>query len=274
MTDDPADSARGRQRSGWVRDRVTLAIGGASGIGRGVVHEFLAEGARVAVLDRDRGAVEQLMGEEPDVLGITGDATNHGVAADAVDATVERWGRLDVLLCFAGVFDWYRRLEDMTADEVASGFDELFAVNVKSALFAVHAATQELRRSRGNIVLTLSTSSFYPGRGGSLYVASKFALRGLVLQLGHELAPEIRVNGVAPGGTVATNLSGLQALDTADRRLGDQPDRASDIASRTPLEVAMTPEDHAAVYVLLASDRARGLSGVIVNSDGGMAVKG
>lgn len=263
-----------RRRSGWLEDTVALAIGGASGIGRGVVEAFLDEGAAVDVLDRDAERFETLVDAHPDVTGTVGDATDYDTVASTVAATARRRGKLDTLLVFVGVFDWYRYLEDMTAGELPAAFDELFAVNVEAPLLAVHAAAPHLRASRGSVVLTLSTSSFYPGRGGALYVASKFALRGLVAQLGHEFAPEVRVNGVAPGGTVATNLSGVAALGTADRRLGDLPDRAEDIAARTPLQIAMSPADHAGAYVYLASSRARGVTGIIVNSDGGMAVRG
>ena len=80
-------------------------------------------------------------------------------------------------------------------------FDELFHANVASPLLGVHAALDALTASRGSVVLTCSTSGFYPGRGGVLYVASKFAVRGLVVALAHELAPDVRVNAVAPGGT-------------------------------------------------------------------------
>lgn len=262
------------RRPGWLDGSVALAVGGASGIGRGAVEAFLDEGAIVDVLDRDEERLDTLVAEHPGVTTTVGDATDQATVRSAVDATVQRHGRLDTLLVFVGVFDWYRALEDMTADELSAAFDELFTVNVKASLLAVHAAVAHLRANKGNIVLTLSTSSFYPGRGGTLYVASKFALRGLVVQLGHELAPEVRVNGVAPGGTVATNMSGLAALGTAQRRLGDQPGRADDVAARTPLQVAMGPADHAGAYVYLASPRARGVTGVIVNSDGGMAVRG
>ncbi len=75
------------------------------------------------------------------------------------------------------------------------------------------------------MILTGSTSSFTPGRGGILYVVSKFAVRGCVLSLAHELAPEIRVNGVAPGGTHSTDLRGLHSLGLYDRSLGQEPAR-------------------------------------------------
>jgi NAD(P)-dependent dehydrogenase (short-subunit alcohol dehydrogenase family) len=123
------------------------------------------------------------------------------------------------------------------------------------------------------VVLTVSTSGFYPGRGGVLYVASKFAVRGCVIALANELAPEIRVNGVAPGGTLGTELTGPDSLGLAGRRLAEAPGREADLRSRTPLHVALTGADHAGSYVFLASDRARGITGMIVHSDGGIGVR-
>ncbi len=122
-------------------------------------------------------------------------------------------------------------------------------------------------------MLTCSTSGFYPGRGGVLYVASKFAVRGLVVALAHELAPDVRVNGVAPGGTVGTDLRGPAALGLDDESLGDRPGREAELRARTPLQVALTPADHAESYVFLASDRSRGITGTFLHPDGGIGVK-
>ena len=79
-------------------------------------------------------------------------------------------------------------------------------------------------------MFTLSSSSFYAGRGGALYVSSKFALRGAVVQLAREVAPDVRVNGVAPGGTVGTDLRGPRSLGLDDHRLDDRPGRAEQLA--------------------------------------------
>jgi NAD(P)-dependent dehydrogenase (short-subunit alcohol dehydrogenase family) len=123
------------------------------------------------------------------------------------------------------------------------------------------------------VVLTESTSAYYPGRGGVLYVSAKFAVRGLVTALAHELAPDVRVNGVAPGGTLHTDLRGLDSLGLAGRRLDDTPDRARSLAARVPLGVALTGADHAWSYVFLASDRSRGITGGVTHPDGGIGVK-
>jgi len=149
----------------------------------------------------------------------------------------------------------------------------MFAVNVKSHLHSVKAALPSLQASGGAIILTESTSAYYPGRGGVLYVASKFAVRGIVTALAHELAPDVRVNGVAPGGTLNTDLRGLDSLGLNDRRLDDTPGRAAELADRVPLHVALSGTDHAWSYVFLASERARGITGGVVHPDGGIGVK-
>lgn len=258
--------------TGWLEGKRALVVGGGSGIGRGVVGAFVAEGAQVAVLELDAAKCEQLGAEGVDVV-VQGDATTAAANDAAVAATVEHLGGLDVLVNCVGIFDFYRPLEQIDADRLDAAFDEMFSVNVKSHLHSVKAAIPALRASGGNVVLTESTSAYYPGRGGSLYVASKFAVRGLVTTLGYELAPDIRVNGVAPGGTLSTDLKGLQSLGLTEQRL-DGPERAAELAARNPLNVALSGDDHAWSYVFLASDRARGISGRVVHSDGGMGIKG
>jgi NAD(P)-dependent dehydrogenase (short-subunit alcohol dehydrogenase family) len=131
-----------------------------------------------------------------------------------------------------------------------------------------------LRAAKGSVVLTASNSSFHPGRGGVLYVASKFAVRGVVVALAHELAPDVRVNAVAPGGTLGTDLRGLEAFGEGAAALAERPGREDELRSRTPLAVALTPADHAAAYVFLASEAARGMTGTFLHSDGGIGVKG
>ncbi|PTR35954.1 phthalate 3,4-dihydrodiol dehydrogenase [Rhodococcus sp. OK611] len=258
--------------TGWLDGKRALIVGAGSGIGRGVVDAFLAEGASVGVLELDAAKCEALAAEHPEVEIVQGDATKAAANNAALSAVVDRFGGLDVLVNCVGIFDFYRKLESIDADMLDQAFDEMFAVNVKSHLHSVKAAIPALRESGGSIVLTESTSAYYPGRGGTLYVSSKFAVRGLVTTLAYELAPDIRVNGVAPGGTLGTDLSGLSTLGLTDNRL-DGPDRAKELAGRNPLGVALDGLDHAWSYVFLASERARGISGRVVHSDGGMGIK-
>jgi NAD(P)-dependent dehydrogenase (short-subunit alcohol dehydrogenase family) len=256
----------------WLDGKAALIVGGGSGVGRAVVDGFADEGAAVCVLELSADKCSEL--EAAGVRAVQGDATSVADSTRAVDEALKAFGRLDALVLSVGVFDYYSHLDEIEPDRLVAAFDEAFHVNVLSHLVTTKAATPSLRAARGSITFTLSTSSFYPGRGGALYVGSKFALRGLVTQLAHELAPDIRVNGVAPGGTLSTDMRGLRALGMDERRLGDAPDRAAELSARTPLQVALAPADHAGAYVLLASERARGITGTIINSDGGIGVRG
>jgi 2,3-dihydroxy-2,3-dihydrophenylpropionate dehydrogenase len=225
------------------------------------------------VLERDHGKCSGLRRELPDAPVVEGDAVNRDANDRAVVAAVDAFGGLDTLVNCVGIFDFYRGIGDIGADDLPAAFDEMFRANVLTHLQSVKAAVPALRDGTGpSIVLTESTSSFYPARGGVLYVSSKFAVRGLVTALAHELAPQIRVNGVAPGGTLNTDLRGLASLGLDDVRLDDNPDRARDLAARTPLHVALTGEDHAWSFVFLASDRSRGITGETVHPDGGIGL--
>ncbi len=260
--------------TGWLDGARALVVGGGSGIGRAVVDAFRSEGAVTAVLEKDGAKCAELADSAAGAVIVQGDATTAEANEHAVERAVGEFGGLDVLVNCVGIFDFYRGITQLDRDAIDPAFDEIFRVNVKSHLHSVRAALPELRRSRGSVVLTESTSAYYPGRGGVLYVGTKFAVRGLVTALAHELAPDVRVNGVAPGGTLSTDLRGLASLGAAEHRLSDNPGRADELAARTPLQVALSGADHAWSFVFLASRRARGITGTVIHSDGGIGIKG
>ena len=259
--------------NGWLEGRRALVVGAGSGIGRAVIDAFLGQGARVSVLEKDPDKCSTLEKELPEVPVTAGDATTRFANEEAVSRTLTAFGGLDILVNCVGVFDFYRGIKDLDADQIDNAFAEIFSVNVKSHLHSVKAALPALIESKGAIILTESTSAYYPGRGGVLYVPSKFAVRGLVASLAYELAPDVRVNGVAPGGTLNTDLRGLQSLGLRNQRLDDTPGREADLAARVPLQVALSGEDHAWSYVFLASHGARGITGDVIHPDGGITVK-
>jgi NAD(P)-dependent dehydrogenase (short-subunit alcohol dehydrogenase family) len=259
--------------TGWLHGKRALIVGAGSGIGRAVVDAFRAEDARITVLERDREKCALLREQLPELRVVEGDAVTSEANHRAVKVAVAAFDGLDILVNCVGVFDFYKGVVDLEADGLSAAFDEMFRTNVLSHLQSVKAAVPALRAGTGSsVILTESASSFYPGRGGVLYVSSKFAVRGLVTALAHELAPEIRVNGVAPGGTLNTDLRGLASLGLDSVRLDDTPNRARDVAARTPLNVALDGEDHAWSYVFLASDRSRGITGETIHPDGGFGV--
>lgn len=259
--------------TGWLDGKRALIVGAGSGIGRAVVGAFLDEGARATVLERDPNKCAQLRAELPTVGVVEGDAVTREANERAVAVAVDSHGGLDILVNCVGVFDFYLGVDDIDAEDLSPAFDEMFRANVLSHLLSVKAAVPSLREVPGSsIVLTASASSFYPGRGGVLYVSSKFAVRGVVTSLAHELAPQIRVNAVAPGGTLNTDLRGLASLGQQSTRLDDSPDRAREVAGRSPLDVALSGADHAWAFVFLASDRSRGITGETVCPDGGFGL--
>ncbi|MCA1731928.1 MAG: SDR family oxidoreductase, partial [Actinobacteria bacterium] len=152
-------------------------------------------------------------------------------------------------------------------------FQEIFATNVESYVLATKVCADALIESEGCIVYTLSNSAFYPDGGGPLYMASKFAVRGLLVEMAYELAPKVRVNGVAPGGT-ATEIRGLKSLDQEEPMLAS-PKMREALKSINPLQMEFDPEDHVGAYLYLANkELSKGVTGVIINSDGGLGSRG
>lgn len=246
-----------------------LLTGGGSGIGRAVALAYVEHGASVTVLERSPDNAKTLEAEAgPGLQVIVGDAADPEILASAVAEAGYRDG-LDNLTCCVGVFDYYASLRTLTPAELEAAADEVWRTNVLSTLIAVQAALPKLRQARGSVTLTLSESAFHPVGGGVLYGSSKWALRGVVSHLSADLAPDVRVNAVAPGGTTGTRFGGLRSLaqeQTADAVVG----RDERIAAGTLLEVTPRPEDHAGAYLYLA-DRlgARVTTGVVINTDGG-----
>jgi len=249
--------------------RTILLTGGGSGIGRAVALAYAERGATVTVLERSAPHAEQLRRTDERLRVRVGDATDPAAVEEAVAAAAEPTGRLDNLTCTVGVFDCYVSLRDLTATQLLQAAEEAWRVNVLSVLIAVRAAYPWLRDSRGSVTLTLSESAFHPVGGGVLYGSAKWALRGVVTHLARDLAPEVRVNGVAPGGTTGTRFGGLRSLGqtvTVDQVEG----RDDRIAASNLLGVTPRPEDHTAAYVYLADPVAsRVVTGVVIPTDGG-----
>jgi 2,3-dihydroxy-2,3-dihydrophenylpropionate dehydrogenase len=266
--------------TGWLKDCVALVTGGGSGIGRAVAERFVAEGASVTIIGRDFEQLRTVIDASPDASRL------HAVAADvrnseqlhrAVAETVEQFGKLDTLVANAGIWDYHRQLTKLSAAQLESTFDEVFAINVKGYLLAAEAAWRELVKTRGSIVMTLSNASFYVNGGGPIYTASKHACLGLMRELAYELAPKVRVNGVACGA-MNTKLRGPEALNMQERTLAASfaKKKPDDPPPPIPLHNSSTdPRDFTGSYVLLASREQSGpITGQAIEVDGGIGVRG
>lgn len=253
----------------WLENEVAVVTGAGSGIGKAVVQRFVAEGAKVVAFDLSEERLRALKQELATVAIVQGDVRSLDDNRKAVATAVTEFGKLSIFVGNAGIHDGRRKLESLSDQELQSGFDEVFGVNIKGYLLGAKAALPELKKTKGRIVFTLSTSSFYVG-GGALYVASKHAALGMMRQLANELAPDIRVNAVAPSGT-ATNLSTAPSLhernSAATVFAGPRPQAANNI-----LNLAITPEDHASAYVFLASSQSITMTGTVLHTDAGRGV--
>jgi NAD(P)-dependent dehydrogenase (short-subunit alcohol dehydrogenase family) len=256
-----------------LNDKVALVTGGGSGIGRAVVEALVREGARVGVLELSPEKVEELEALGNSVKAVRGDATGLEDNEKAFSETVDTFGQLDVLICCVGLWDNQAKLKRLPKEKIDEAFDEIFGVNVKSYVLATKVCADALIESEGCIVYTLSNSAFYPDGGGPLYMASKFAVRGLLVEMAYELAPKVRVNGVAPGGT-ATGIVGLKSLDQEEPMLASSKMQEA-LKSINPLQAGFDAEDHVGAYLYLANaELSKGVTGVVINSDGGLGVRG
>lgn len=253
----------------WLENEVALITGAGSGIGKAVAQRFVEEGAKVVAFDLSEERLKALKKELGQVAVVQGDVRSIADNRKAVATAVSEFGKLSVFVGNAGIHDGGRKLEELSDEELENGYDEVLQVNLKGYLLGAKAAVPELKKTKGRMVFTLSTSSFYVA-GGVLYVASKHAALGMMRKLANELAPDIRVNGVAPSGT-ATNLRAAPSLAGKNEAGMFGGERRTRPANNI-LNVNLAPEDHAAAYVLLASSQSKPMTGTAIHTDAGRGV--
>jgi 2,3-dihydroxy-2,3-dihydrophenylpropionate dehydrogenase len=269
------------EKSGWLEGYVALVTGGGSGLGRAVAERYVAEGASVVIVGHDAVQLEATIAAQPDAVRATrwssyvADVRDTDALHAAVGHTVGHFGKLDVAVANAGIWDFQRQLTRLSGKEIGDLFDELVAINVKGYLLTAEAAWRELVKTRGSLIMTLSNASFYVNGGGPVYTAAKHASLGLMRELAYELAPSVRVNGVAPGG-MNTDLRGPAAVGLQERSIGAS--FAKNAASKAVIPLHGSPVDPTAFtgpYVLLAArDQSSTITGEVISADGGIGVRG
>lgn len=259
---------------GWLQGEVVLVTGGGSGLGWALVERCLEEGAQVGVLQRSADKVQALKDRFGDsIVVVEGDVTRFQDNVRAVQATVERFGKLDCFIANAGIWDHYADIVKMSGEQLEHAFDEIMAINTKSMILGAKAALDALVASEGSIILTLSNSALYSSGGGPIYTASKHAGVGIMKELAYELAPKVRVNAVAPSA-MNVNIKGAASLGQKNVGLLDNRD-LSKIAQGMPLGFLPEAADMTGSFVLLASrQNNRPLSGVLINADCGLGIRG
>ena len=247
-------------------DRVALVTGGGTGIGRATALALAADGLAVVLCGRRPEPLQAVAAEVEAAggraLAVPADLSLADGAARAVRAAVEAYGALHAVVNNAGVIRRDIRLHEVDVEL----WDELIAINLRGPYLVLHAALPELLRADGDrcIVNVSSTLAVKPAPGVGPYAAAKGALISLTRAVALEYARDgIRCNVVLPA-SVVTDLARTDRPDFEERR--------DDMAAGYPAGRLGEPEDVAHAVLFLCSERARHITGAVLNVDGGQSL--
>jgi NAD(P)-dependent dehydrogenase (short-subunit alcohol dehydrogenase family) len=247
-------------------DKTCLITGGAGSLGKATAHLFLEEGAKVMLVDLDETAVRAAAASFRNnrVAGFAADVGRADEVRRAVDATVARFGGIDILFSNAGNFGAVAPIESYP-EEV---FDAVLTVHVKGAFLMCKYVVPRMRDG-GSIVITSSVAGTRGDPGVHAYITAKHAQIGLMRCLAKELAPRrIRVNTIHPGPIDNSFQHDVEAgLTKIIGRDGTQF-----FNEMIPLGRHGTPEEIARAVLYLASDQSSFTTGTMLMVDGGMSI--
>jgi len=246
-----------------MSEKVVIITGSSSGIGAASARELARRGWRVVVnYSRSAADAEKVARECADAIAVQADVTQDADCRRLVQAALDKWGRLDALVNNAGAtkFVPHAELDGLSAED----FQRIHATNVIGPFQMCRAAAAELKQARGAVVNVSSLASRVATGSSIAYAASKAALNTVSMSLARVLAPEVRVNVIAPG---FVDTPWMVAGYGAERyaRLRDT------YASIAPLKSVCRPEDVAEAVAWLVEAGAQ-VTGQILYVDGGMHV--
>jgi NAD(P)-dependent dehydrogenase (short-subunit alcohol dehydrogenase family) len=245
-----------------LEGKVALVTGGSKGIGKAIAAGMVESGAKVMISSRKQ---EQLDAAAADITANGGEVATFAANAGDIDAaracvaaTVERFGRLDILVNNAATNPYY----GATLEVDPARFDKTFEVNLRGPVYWSQAAYEASMRDRPGVIVNIaSVGGMRTEFGLGVYNLTKAALIHLTRQLAHELGPN-RVVGIAPG-LVETDFAAVLVENFGES-----------LAKAMPLKRLGAPEDIANLAVFLASDKASWITGDTYVIDGGAGVRG
>ncbi|RYE41536.1 MAG: 3-oxoacyl-ACP reductase FabG [Hyphomicrobiales bacterium] len=247
--------------AGLLRGQVAIVTGAAQGIGLSIADAFLEQGAQVMIVDVDEAKIEAVVKDRVDlglpVAGARCDVTSEEDQNSLVQATLEAFGRIDVLVNNAGI----TRDRYMAKMSVAD-FESVVDVSLKGAWLGTRAVAPLFREQRSGVVINMSSLSGKIGNPGQTnYSAAKAGLIGLTKAAAKELGPSgARVNAVQPG------------LVRTEMTLAMKPEIFAAKEAEVPLGRAGEPEEVAAAVLFLASPLASYINGAVLEVTGGRGI--
>jgi len=243
-----------------------LVTGGGSGIGAATARRLAAAGYGVCVTGRRREPLEEVAADTAG-LAVVADTGDVGAIEDAVEAAVDRFGGLDVLVCNAGT-----GASGAVAEQTPERWARVIDTNLTGAFLACRAALPHLVESRGAVVTVASLSGLRASPESAAYGSSKAGLIMLTRSIALDYGPKgVRANCVCPGW-IRTPMADAEMDELAERTGGDR-EAAYELANRmVPLRRPGTPEEAAEAIAWLASPASSYVNGAVLPVDGGGAI--
>jgi 3-oxoacyl-[acyl-carrier protein] reductase len=248
----------GGARYGAIDNRVAIITGGGGGIGGAIAQRFACEGAKLAIADIDAVAVRacaaKLAGNGNESIPLTADVTDKKSVDAMVQATLDRWGRIDILINVAGGAD-----RKLVVDMTAADWDHIVDMNLKSVFLCSQAVlTAMLKQRYGKIVNISSIYGFTGNATRSSYAAAKAGVAAFTKSLALEVVKEgININAVAPGRV------------STPRVRSHYSDQAwADAVAQIPMGRTGTPDEIASTVLFLVSDENKYITGQTIHVNG------
>ncbi|TAM71836.1 MAG: SDR family oxidoreductase [Microbacteriaceae bacterium] len=247
-----------------VENRVVVVSGGGTGIGAAVARRYASEGARVAILGRRGGPLDEVAAETG-ALPVVADVSNTAQARDAIARITDAFGSIDVLVANAGGHGFATAAETSDAE-----WDASLRANLTSAFVLARAALPQLIDSKGQIVIVSSLAGLFAGPSAAGYTVGKHALIGLTRSIARDYGKSgVRVNAVCPGW-VRTPMAD-EEMDEFARHAGfsDRDEGYTRVTADVPLGRPAEPAEIASIVRFLGSGESSIMTGTVIVADGG-----
>ncbi len=252
-----------------LKDKVVIVTGGGHGIGKQYCLGFGRSGARVVPADIDGKAAEQVAAEitketGSQAMALTVDVSDEGSVKQMASRTLERFGRIDVLVNNAAIFATIPMNRGGIETIALEEWDRLMAVNLKGPFLCVRAVLPSMRARKSGKIINVISSTVFSGPPGRIhYVASKAGLLGFTRTLAREVGGDnIQVNALAPGSTLSEESPTEEILRMREQALGGRA-----------LKRVQVPQDLVGAMLFLGSSLSDFMTGHSLVVDGGLVMR-